>query len=445
MTERPKTRGELGAALLDLSACIAGFSAAALVEYAWLGNDVYDRPEPWVFPCLLSAVIAWFAMAFPESQWHEGSRLWVDGFFTVVAFNLLVQCGLIYLFDMTPASWLIILLGSALSMAAAGLLRRWVPLGGKDRRHGIVFVGARDIPLTQLNAALNERIVGGLVDGGPESLSAGARFLGSPGQLTEVCESTRPGMVVVSGKPAGVTLPALLQMHYAGVDVEGSPFFYERVLQRVAWQEYQPSDLLFFLNPGTSRAMLAFQAIYKNLIGLALRVLAAPFMVLISLLIVLKSGGPAIEHIECLGYQRTPFRLLRFRVRNPDGNISGIGKLIERLHLTNLPQLINVVRGEMGLFGPSPVRTEFANHLIRLLPAYVYRFTVKPGILGCYQAYMAETGGLPEEISRLEYDLFYIKQESPSLDLDILLRMLFPRKPAKAAPPSNASHVAGTS
>jgi len=113
--------GEFRPALLDLFACLIGFSAAALVEYAWVGNDVMDRPEPWVLPWVLSAIIAWFAMVFPETQWHEGSRLWIDGFFTVVAFNLLVQCGLIYLFGMTPASWLVIVLGSALSMGIGGL------------------------------------------------------------------------------------------------------------------------------------------------------------------------------------------------------------------------------------------------------------------------------------------------------------------------------------
>ena len=152
-----------------------------------------------------------------------------------------------------------------------------------------------------------------------------------------------------------------------------------------------------------------------------------------------------MEQIECLGYQRTPFQLLRFRVRGSDGNLTAIGKWIDRLHLTNLPLLINVVRGEMSLFGPAPVRTVFANHLLRMLPPYVYRFTVKPGIFGCYQAHLKETGGLPDEIARLEYDLYYIRQESPSLDLDILMRMLFHRSAVKSAPPANTSDLIGTS
>ena len=96
----------------------------------------------------------------------------------------------------------------------------------------------------------------------------------------------------------------------------------------------------------------------------------------------------------------------------------------------------------MGLFGPAPARTAIANRLIQLLPAYIYRFTVKPGIFGWFQANVAEAGSLPEEITRLEYDLYYIKQESPSLDLDILLRMLSPDKPVQ---PAKAAGVAGNS
>jgi lipopolysaccharide/colanic/teichoic acid biosynthesis glycosyltransferase len=123
--------------------------------------------------------------------------------------------------------------------------------------------------------------------------------------------------------------------------------------------------------------------------------------------------------------------MLRFRTMGADGKLTRIGSLIARLHLTNLPQLMNVVRGEMTLFGPAPVRTAFAERLSHLLPAYVYRFTVKPGIFGWMDANPTETGRLPDEMLRLEYDLYYIRQESPSLDLDILLRMLFRHPPAR--------------
>ena len=98
--------------------------------------------------------------------------------------------------------------------------------------------------------------------------------------------------------------------------------------------------------------------------------------------------------------------------------------MICRLHLVNMPQLINVVRGEMALFGPPPVRTRFAERLRQLLPIYSQRFAVKPGILGWSQVNLRSCEPAPDETLRLEYDLYYVKQESPSLDLDIFVRTI---------------------
>jgi lipopolysaccharide/colanic/teichoic acid biosynthesis glycosyltransferase len=440
MKQSPWQSREYASALLDLLACIAGFGAAALIEYAWMGNALPERTSPWIFPPVLSATIAWFAMVFPESQWHEGLRLWVDGFLTIVGSNLLIQCGLTYLFGIEPATWLVIFAGSALSMGAAGLLRKWIPASRSGGRKGILLVGCDDAIVSLANS-LHERIIGGL-ERSAKMLPPKVPFLGGIESLTEVCETRRPGTVIVCGKPAsGLSGAELLKLHYAGVEIESAPFLYERVTRRVAWQYMQPSELLFFLNPGANRAMLAFQAIYKNVLGLALRLISAPLLILLSVLIVVTTGSPALEPAECLGYQRIPFQRLSFRVHRADGSLSGIGKLIEKLRLTNLPQLINVVRGEMTLFGPAPVRTALANRLSELLPAYIYRFTIKPGILGWYQADLAEAGGLPDEIQRLECDLYYIRQESPSLDLDILLRTLALGTPAKKQAEPVASMV----
>ena len=300
-----------------------------------------------------------------------------------------------------------------------------------------------DETTARLSAALQGQVVGGL-ETSADMLPAGIPFLGSMDSLAPICEQRRPGTIIVSNKQSVVVPPAeLLRLHYSGVQVESAPLFYERVLRRVAWQCLPASEMLFFLNPDSSRATLAFQAIYTNLIGLGLRLLSAPLLILLSLLVVVSSGSPALEHIECLGYQGTPFRLLRFRIYRKDGTLSGIGRIIAKLRLTNLPYLINVVRGEMTLFGPAPARTALANRLTQLLPAYIYRFSVKPGILGWHQAMSASASDASDEINRLECDLYYIRQESPSLDLNILMRTLFRRSSPRKQPvtvPSLVSH-----
>jgi len=131
--------------------------------------------------------------------------------------------------------------------------------------------------------------------------------------------------------------------------------------------------------------------------------------------------GPVLESVECSGFQRIPFRLLRFRTLRGDGSgqWSGVGKMITRLHLANLPRLINIVRGEIALFGPRPVRREFAERLAQIMPFYAMRFFVKPGIFGCAPASAAAP---MSELREIEYDLYYVKQASPLFDVEILMR-----------------------
>ena len=428
---------EYAAALSDLFACLAGFGVATWAARAWLGEAAFAS---WAFQWTFSAVIAWLAIVFPDSSSRGGVSRWIDGFFIATGSNLLVQYGLTYLFGSPAAPWFLIVLGSALSLAAAGLLREALFVASGGRRDGILLVGF-DSSTAALAAALEEDTVG-VLEKGPAPVSADLPFLGPPDRLEEVCETKHPRAVVVSGMPAGISLARLLRLHYAGIEMEGAPFLCEGVLRRVAWQHLSPSDLLFSVTPITSRAMLAFQAIYKNLVGLGLLIVFAPLLILVSLLIVISTGEAAMEQIECSGLQRIPFQMFRFRTTRLSGAPCWIGNLIGRLHLANLPQLINVFRGEMTLFGPRPVRRAFVERLLHLMPAYVYRFTVKPGIFGWSQAHFAETGGVPEEALSLEYDFYYIRQESPSLDLDILFRTLFRRSKAarkKAAVTDTAS------
>jgi lipopolysaccharide/colanic/teichoic acid biosynthesis glycosyltransferase len=110
------------------------------------------------------------------------------------------------------------------------------------------------------------------------------------------------------------------------------------------------------------------------------------------------------------------------------GHRTGIGKLIAALHLTNLPQLINLVRGEMGLFGPEPVRAEFASYLEDLSPVYSIRYSMKPGVFGWAQANSNRGGSVAEESVRIGYDLYYLEYGSPLVDLEILARTLLRKR-----------------
>ena len=135
--------------------------------------------------------------------------------------------------------------------------------------------------------------------------------------------------------------------------------------------------------------------------------------------------GPVIESVECVGFQKIPYRLLRFRTLHGDrsGALTAVGKFLTRFHLVNLPRLINVMRGEIGLFGPRPVRKQFAQRLSEIMPFYSIRFFVKPGILGNGQSHL-KANRLVSALTEIEYDLYYVKEASARLDLEILIGAL---------------------
>ena len=208
--------------------------------------------------------------------------------------------------------------------------------------------------------------------------------------------------------------------------VRTTPGLYESQLQRIYCRGSQPVDLLLSPSLSPESRTLAIQAIYTNLIGLVLLIGLSPVLLVVSLAIVLFAGaGPVFETVECSGFRNIPFLLLRFRTRRTGkkGGFTWIGSLISHLHLVNLPQLFNVVRGEMALFGPRPVRRAFAQHLTEIMPFYAMRLSVKPGLTGWAPSPAGST--FANELTQIEYDLYYVKHNSPQLDVEILMRTLF--------------------
>jgi lipopolysaccharide/colanic/teichoic acid biosynthesis glycosyltransferase len=264
----------------------------------------------------------------------------------------------------------------------------------------------------------------------------------------------------------------LLDCKLAGIELATSAMAWERSLQRVPVESLRPVDLLW---PDTSRAnrpVMALQAIYSNVIGLTLLVALSPILIAAGAASrIAAAPGPMFEEVECAGFQGIPFRRRRFRVTHAaTGNLTRIGALLTRWRLAGLPQLINLVRGEMALFGPQPVRVAFSEYLDRLCPAFSRHLSVKPGIFGWAQANsrlnevrhdrsltvaaqnrfscsqsLAEprpsaSGSLDmqlqEEHQRLSYDLYYLDYGSPLMDLEILLRTALGAR--RFAPPATA-------
>ena len=164
-----------------------------------------------------------------------------------------------------------------------------------------------------------------------------------------------------------------------------------------------------------NRQNLAIQAIYSNLIVLGMLIVAFPLLLLIMIAMKLTAPSqPVFQRRRCAGFNNVPFTLLRFNSRTL------LGRGLRRLRLEGLPQLLNVVRGEMSLVGPRPKSVEFAKELARQIPYYAERLTVRPGLTGWAQIHSPGADALLE----LEYDLYYTANLSPGFDFRIIIRSL---------------------
>jgi lipopolysaccharide/colanic/teichoic acid biosynthesis glycosyltransferase len=166
-----------------------------------------------------------------------------------------------------------------------------------------------------------------------------------------------------------------------------------------------------------------------------LLVAVLPLMATIALLIALESGFPLIYRQERIGHRGVPFMVLKFRSMRKDAEkdgqaawavpgdarVTALGRFIRRSRIDELPQLINVLRGEMSLVGPRPERPVFVNMLTEQIPFYGVRHSVKPGITGWAQVRYSYGSNVEQAMRKLEYDLYYVKNHTVFLDLLILL------------------------
>ena len=327
----------------------------------------------------------------------------------------------------------VMLLGSALTLAVLLVWRMfysaalWKSLGAKR----VLFYGTNAAALeagSRLAAhpELGLSAAGYIDDDRPAgTLLNGGRVLGSTADLARVVSEVRPDRIVVgvSERRHGVPFRELLDLQFSGIEVQRVAELYEAACERVCVAELMPSQLIFSDELGARRGAIALQAIYSNVAALAGLALLAVLLLPIAAAIKLSSPGPVIEGRLHWGVNLVPFTLYRFRCRSADGQTTRIGAWLRRLRLDGLPQLLNVIRGEMSLVGPRPHDPEFIPVLMEQMPYYGQRHAVRPGILGWSQL-NCDYGQIRDAREALEYDLYYIKHVSPALDAYILLHSL---------------------
>lgn len=344
--------------------------------------------------------------------------------------KVLMGTGLVFLFEATLSyvqdypthSIPSILMSSALALTLLAV-ERYMFLPPASVGGGVLLIGF-DSAVAQFVSA-RRLSIDGIYDKEPAPVVAsGIPYLGLPPVSASALVQVRPREVVVTS-PSTLTLAPeeLVRLRFVGIHVSSLSQFYEAQLRRVYYRRMDPLD---FVLPGSFRTnpfAMALQSVYNNLIGLILLLTVLPLLLALAILVALSGPGPVFEIIECAGLQQVPFHRLHFRTRRGDtGEATSIGRFMLRFKLDPLPQLINLVRGEMALFGPSPMRMEFADYIGQHFPFYFHRFAVRPGIFGWAKVSLAEKFTETPECVRLEYDLYYVRHVSVALDFEVLWR-----------------------
>lgn len=250
--------------------------------------------------------------------------------------------------------------------------------------------------------------------------------------------SVQPHRIVVAlGERRGrVPTEALLQAKQKGIVIEDALDVYERLTGKLALDRLYPSHLIYSDELGRSPTQSAIQRVISVVLSAIGIVLTVPLLAAIALLVKLDSPGPVLFVQERSGKDGHQFLLLKFRTMHPDttrasewvrdngDRITRVGRWLRKFRLDEIPQLFNVLLGDMNLIGPRPHPVSNSTLFMEHIPFYAFRSMVLPGITGWAQVRYGYANSLEEETEKMCYDLYYIKYASLWMDVQILLRTI---------------------
>ena len=253
--------------------------------------------------------------------------------------------------------------------------------------------------------------------------------------LDQLVNEVRPDRIVVALAERRGRLPVrqLLEARMQGIIVEDGVEAYERLTRKIPIESLTPSHLIFSNDFKKSRLQLASGRALSLMAATAGLVVGAPLLALIALAIKLDSRGPVLFVQERVGKHARTFKLIKFRTMHPtthaasqwvrDNNhrVTRVGKCLRKFRFDELPQFINILRGDLNLVGPRPHPVSNFDLFLKEIPYYALRSVVRPGVTGWAQIRYGYANDLSEETEKMRYDLYFIKHLSLWLDLRILI------------------------
>lgn len=243
-------------------------------------------------------------------------------------------------------------------------------------------------------------------------------------------------VVALDEKRGRLPVRELMELRLRGIEIEDATTLFERVAGKIAVETMLPSWLIFSEGFKVNRLRQAQKRLVDLVLSLTLLVLTFPLMLLTALLVRLDSPGPILYRQDRLGLGGREFMLMKFRSMRVgaesksgpmwaakfDPRVTRVGKVLRKLRIDELPQLFNVLRGEMSFVGPRPERRHFVTQLEKEIPYYALRMTARPGLTGWAQVMHGYADSAEDAMEKLKYDLYYIKNCNVWLDLWIVLK-----------------------
>jgi sugar transferase (PEP-CTERM system associated) len=262
----------------------------------------------------------------------------------------------------------------------------------------------------------------------------------APASLTDLVASNDVNRILLAG---GGHFPQsynkeLVAVRTMGVPIEDCHSFYERLASKIAITDLPPEWIALSEGFRRDRLILAAKRVIDVLVSFLGLILSAPLALVTAIAIKSESSGPIFYRQKRVGQNEKCFILFKFRsmaegaedqvgpvwAAENDPRVTRVGAIIRKLRIDEIPQMINVLKGEMSFVGPRPERAYFVEQLKQTIPYYDLRHSVKPGITGWAQISYQYGDSEQDAIEKLQYDLYYIKHMSPVFDLQIIFESI---------------------
>lgn len=283
------------------------------------------------------------------------------------------------------------------------------------------------------------KIIAAVGDKNPQILQGTAPFLGDIKDLRELCQRRSIEKIVLALDERRGRLPMhdLIQYKFMGIEIVDALKFFEEITGKIIVEQVNPSWMLFSEGFYIRRLTRVSKRFLDVIAASTLLMLALPLFALSALIIKLETPGGIFYCQERVGKNGRVFKIIKFRSMREDAEQNGpvwaaaqddritrYGRFIRRTRMDELPQLLNVLAGDMSFVGPRPERPVFVNELIEKIPFYSIRHVLKPGITGWAQINYPYGASIEDTLHKLEYDIYYIKNLSIGMDLVTIFRTI---------------------